>query len=329
MSFWSPNSEFSSGKLKPHDNDSTPLAMQDYAPDLDDTPDHQALLLGNDIDNDPSDQPPTAPRLVETLPRYHVPFETYSHDDRILSRDQQVNVFSQELYSFLRARSAVPPRIAIHFKGTRNPRIQYRRTYDSNGNILTEEQEISKEGPIHPIEEFNYRIDCSDLVSRRWAGFHVLPDRKTGRVKTVEELCEDYVKDTHKLKELQLTKVIDWDEELLIRTLTAGIRANGYSNTLNITIEKKETKVTVKPGSWLARMADNVVVRAFFYSTLLFIFTWPMLLLWRRKIGHKTLQSKWHMTVSEKDWCDQHMAEIIGQIPPAALGRPVRTEDTE
>ena len=67
-------------------------------------------------------------------------------------------------------------------------------------------------------------------------------------------------------------------------------------------------------------MADNVFIRYYFYITFLFIFTWPMLVLWRKKIGHETLQSKWQMVLSEKEWCDRYMTQILGQIPPARCG---------
>ena len=105
--------------------------------------------------------------------------------------------------------------------GTSNRNEHYRRTYDSNGQQVTVEPVlIGKAGEYISHIDFDYTIDCSDLVSRISDGFLVLPERKTGYVKTVPELCEDYVRDTHRLKELQLTKVINnWDEALLSRCM--------------------------------------------------------------------------------------------------------------
>ena len=45
----------------------------------------------------------------------------------------------------------------------------------------------------------------------------MLPDLKTGEVKSVQQLCGDYVSDPHRIKELQLTKVLDWDTALVQR----------------------------------------------------------------------------------------------------------------
>ncbi|KAI7847974.1 hypothetical protein BDC45DRAFT_561945 [Circinella umbellata] len=337
MSFWTPSNELPSDKSQ---SDETPVVNRNYIADVEESSDHQALLLGfgaedNEDNNDtlylttraPQHQQQPEPAQQHGIsssdapPRYHIPFETYSQDDKGLTRNIQVNAFSEELYSFLQQRNTVPPKIFVHIKGTSNQNEQYRRTYDSNGQQVTVEPVlVGKPGEYIPHVDFDYTINCSDLVSQISDGFHVLPERKTGYVKTVLELCEDYVRDTHRLKELQLTKVIDWDEALLSRLVTAGIHAHGYSHRLSITIEKREHKVTVKPASRISRMADNKFIRFFFYITFLFIFAWPMLILCRKKIGHVTLQSKWQMELSEKRWCDQYMTEILGQIPPAKCG---------
>ncbi|KAI9499656.1 hypothetical protein BDB00DRAFT_795009 [Zychaea mexicana] len=362
MSFWTPGNDLDSKSSLPRSNE-TPLADRSYLPDVEESFDHQALLLGTadegieaDDDNGILDEddfllsdrgpryqrgllsPSAPPAAIHTTitsstttttqpqsssipppppPQYQAPFETYAQDDRILSRDCKVNAFTQELYAFLQQRNTAPPKVLVRIKGISNAYEQYRRTYDSSGRQLTVEPVNTKPGSRLMHVDFDYRIDCRNWVSPVSDGFLVLPDRKTGRVKTVPELCEEYVRDTHRLKELQLTKVLEWDEDLLIRLLTAGIRAHGYSNDLQITVEKREAKVTVKPGSWIARVVDNVFVHWFCYITFLFILTWPLLLVWRKRIGHKTLQSKWKMTVTEKQWCAQHMPEILGQIPPA------------
>ncbi|KAI9275722.1 hypothetical protein BDA99DRAFT_496308 [Phascolomyces articulosus] len=367
MTFWTPGNEFppdkSQSRTTTTEVDETPLVNRNYMPDVEESSDHQALLLGTSTEDNegqeedyddplmlaaqlppppqqqqqqqqqhhgilsPSAPPPHPSSSIIQMsqavspPQYHIPFETYARDDRILTRSLQVNAFSTELYSFLQQRNTVPPKIFVRIRGTSNGYEHYRRTYDTNGQQVTVEPINVKSGSYIPSVDFDCSIDCSHFVARTSDGFHVLPDRKTGYVKSVQELCKDYVQDTHRLKELQLNKVLsNWDEDLFIRLLKSNIRSHGYSHKLDITIEKRETKVTVKPASLLSQIVDNVYIRLFFYFTLLFIFVWPVLLFWRKKIGHKTLQSHWRMTVSEKEWCQHYLEEILGQIPPARCG---------
>lgn len=67
------------------------------------------------------------------------------------------------------------------------------------------------------MDDFNYEMDCTKYLRSTPDGFKVLPDRKTGEIKSVQELCDDYVRDPHRIKELQLTKVVDWDTALVQR----------------------------------------------------------------------------------------------------------------
>ena len=69
---------------------------------------------------------------------------------------------------------------------------------------------------------------------------YVLPDRKTGFTKSVRELCDEYVHEKNQLKELRLTKVIEWD----YATLTRGKKEKNCTNNNLLFIAFIATKTT-------------------------------------------------------------------------------------
>lgn len=82
----------------------------------------------------------------------------------------------------------------------------------------------------------------------------------------------------------------------------------------------------MKPGSWIAKAVDNPIMVWFCYLTFLWIITWPLLFYYRRRYGHDTLQSIWRMNISKREWCEENMDDILGQIPLAALDSHSETE---
>lgn len=76
-----------------------------------------------------------------------------------------------------------------------------------------------REPETRRIDDFNFDIDVSSDVSNVCQGVYILPDPKTGEVKPLRELCNDYVHETNLLKELKLSKEIEWD----FNGLTRGI----------------------------------------------------------------------------------------------------------
>lgn len=60
-------------------------------------------------------------------------------------------------------------------------------------------------------------MDVSNDVSDVCQGMYILPDPKTGDVKTLRKLCNEYVHEKNILKELKLTKEINWDYNGLTR----------------------------------------------------------------------------------------------------------------
>lgn len=83
---------------------------------------------------------------------------------------------------------------------------------DEEGNWREEREPVTK-----TVDDFNFDIECSDDVSSQCQGLYVLPDPKSGEIKTVRQLCDDYVHEVNTLKELRLTKVIHWNYAELTR----------------------------------------------------------------------------------------------------------------
>ncbi|KAI8335925.1 hypothetical protein BC941DRAFT_429759 [Chlamydoabsidia padenii] len=238
---------------------------------------------------------------------YHAKYQV--NQSGVLSRDHHLNNDGEALAQFLQQHN-IPPRLKIKFYGYHDEtHYRTRKTHDKDGHWQEERQPVTKR-----VDDFNFTIDCSDSVSTECQGLYVLPDPKSGCIKTVRQLCDDYVRETNQLKELQLTKVIDWDYARLTRAFTAAIRAHGYHHSICISYELTRQTITIKTDSLVSQMSDNWMVRGFFYLTFLWIFTWPALWLCRKKFGHSTLKSEWVMAVSERQWYNDHVHEVLGQI---------------
>ncbi|KAI9499655.1 hypothetical protein BDB00DRAFT_735220, partial [Zychaea mexicana] len=208
---------------------------------------------------------------------YRAPYETLK-DGTIQSRDTHLNHDGEALLQFLKQRNTAPL-MAVRFYGYHEEtHWRTRSTRDQDGNLVEEREPVTRR-----IDDFCFEIDCSNYVSPNCEGMYVLPDRKTGFTKSVRELCDDYVHERNQLKELRLTKVVDWDYAQLTR-------------------------------GKVSRLADNWMVRWFFILTCLWILTWPILWLCRKKFGHNSLQSKWKMAVSERDWYNEKVQEVLGQV---------------
>ncbi|KAI8137880.1 hypothetical protein BJV82DRAFT_633629 [Fennellomyces sp. T-0311] len=268
-------------------------------PDADDTADPQQPL----IDDPFRGRPPPPGYSV-----YRAPFETLK-DGTILSRDTHLNTDGEALLQFLKQKNTAPL-MAVRFHGYHEEtHWRTRSTRDNDGNLVEEREPVTRR-----IDDFCFEIDCSEYVSPNCEGMYVLPDRKTGLTKSVRELCDEYVHEQNQLKELRLTKLVEWDYAQLTRAFTAAIRSHGYHHSIEISFEMKEHKIIVKTGSRVSRMVDNWMVRWFFFLTCLWIISWPVLWFCRKKFGHNSLQSKWGMMISERDWYNQKVQEVLGQV---------------
>jgi YD repeat-containing protein len=85
-------------------------------------------------------------------------------------------------------------------------------TRNSDGELVEERQPTTRR-----IDDFNFDVDVSSEVSDVCQGVYILPDPKSGEVKSLRELCNEYVHERNILKELQLTKEVNWDYNGLTR----------------------------------------------------------------------------------------------------------------
>ncbi|CDS06023.1 hypothetical protein LRAMOSA08551 [Lichtheimia ramosa] len=272
-------------------------------------PDHdqvtEPLLQENDTENDNPFRGRPAP---PTYSIYRAPYETSSSGE-IITRDQHLNQDGEAILQFLHQHNSAP-KMAVRFYGYHEEtHWRTRSSRDNDGNWVEEREPVTTR-----VDDFCFQIDCSEYVSPQCIGMYVTPDKKTGQVKTVRQLCDDYVHEHNKLKELRLTKVVDWNYPELTRAFTAAIRAHGYYHSVEISFEMKEYRITIKSGSDLSRLADNKAVRFLFFITCLWILVWPVLWFYRKHYGHNTLQSKWRMTISERDWYNLKVQEVLGQV---------------
>lgn len=70
-------------------------------------------------------------------------------------------------------------------------------------------------------------------------------------------------------------------------------------------------EIIVKTDHDLSRWIDNKYIRFFFFITCLWIITWPVIWLFKKSFGHKTLKSSWNMNISERDWYAMHVQEVV------------------
>lgn len=257
---------------------------------------------------------------------YRAAYET-KKDGTVWSRDEHLNSDGEALVQFLKEHNT-PPKMHVRFYGMLKRECSYtvqaidpirkgyheethwrtRTTRDRDGNTVEETEPVTQR-----VDDFEFFVDASDAISPQCRAMHVV-DRDGS--KTVRQLCDDYVHETNRLKELQMTKVIvDWDFGELTRAFTSAIRTYaGYHHSIEISFELKEHKVLVKSNSRWARTVDHWAVRWFCYLTLLVAIAWPILWLYRKRFGHATLKSEWSMAVSERAFYQQHIASVLTQV---------------
>lgn len=163
----------------------------------------------------------------------------------------------------------------------------------------------------HRVTDFLFDIDCSADVSPVCQGVYILPNPKTGEQPTLRQLCDDYVHSKNKLKELKLTKEVNWDYNGLTRALTTAIRDSGFYENVEITFKTEDHEIVVKSNSPLSRYMDSVAVKILLFISCLWIIALPLVYLFKEKFGHSNLKSAWNMNISERDWYTAHIGEIV------------------
>jgi hypothetical protein len=161
------------------------------------------------------------------------------------------------------------------------------------------------------VTDFLFDIDCSSYISPVCQGVYILPNPKTGEQQTLRQLCDDYVRSKNKLKELKLTKEVNWDYNGLTRAITTAIRDSGFYENVDITFKTEDHEIIVKPNNTLSRYMDHMAVKIFLFISCMWIFVLPLVYLFKEKFGHSSLKSAWNMNISERDWYTTHIGEIV------------------
>ncbi|KAI8328401.1 hypothetical protein BD560DRAFT_441857 [Blakeslea trispora] len=256
-----------------------------------------APLLPND--DSPFRGRPTPPGYSVYHARHQV------SKDGVLSRDKHINEDGEALVRFLHQHNT-PPRLIIHFHGYHEETTWTIETVrNRDGDEVQERVPTTRQ-----IDDFKFDLDCSADVSPECQGIYILPDPKTGEQKRLRQLCDEYIHSKNALKELKMTKEIQWDFDNLTRALTSAIRDSGYFEFINITYSLENQETVVKTDEKISKLVDNKYVRFFFFITCLWILAWPIVYLLKAKFGHSTLKSSWKMTLSEREWYGLHVEEV-------------------
>lgn len=179
-------------------------------------------------------------------------------------------------------------------------------TRNSDGELVEERVPSTRR-----IDDFEFDIDCSDNISNVCQGIYILPNPKTGEQKTLRQLCDEYCHSKNKLKELKLTKQVDWDYNGLTRALTSAIRDSGFYEHVEITYVMENHEIVVKTDYSISRWVDNRWIKLALILSCLWIIVYPLVWLFKKKFGHSDLKSAWNMNISERDWYGLHIQDVI------------------
>lgn len=182
-----------------------------------------APLLGNAVGDVNMDE-----YVDLTQPPEYAPYRaTYKMKKKgVISRDHHINEDGEALFRFLLDHNS-PPAMSIKVRGKYlfkcasgvdtkiNTKIvgyhdetRWRTETHRNSDGTTREEQHSY---TEQVIDFDFAVDVSQYVSPTCTAMYVEPDKKTGKSKTVRQLCDDYVKEKGKFKELEMRKSIDWN----------------------------------------------------------------------------------------------------------------------
>ncbi|KAG0166212.1 hypothetical protein DFQ28_007619 [Apophysomyces sp. BC1034] len=241
-----------------------------------------------------------------------VPYQVQK--DTIVSYDQQINEDGLALAQFLHEHNT-PPQMKIKFRGYhRATHFKSRTAHDREGNLVIEERKPKTK----QVEDFNFEVDCSYYISPTCQGLYGPKNISTGHQKSLDEVCEEYVLKQGRLRELEVTKVVDWNYIELTQALTAAIRSGGYKHNLVVTYEMKESKITIKSGaSPFTNIASSTWVYVACITTMLFLIAWPIYRfiewIYAKFTSRTIVTSTWGMKISEREFYQNHVTEIVGK----------------
>ncbi|KAG2177936.1 hypothetical protein INT43_003183 [Umbelopsis isabellina] len=246
-----------------------------------------------------------------TQPPEYAPYRaTYKMKKKgVVSRDHHINEDGEALFRFLLDHNS-PPAMSIKVRGYHDETRWRTETHRNSDGTTREEQHSYTE----QVTDFDFAVDVSQYVSPTCAAMYVEPDKKTGKTKTVRQLCDDYVKEKGQFKELEMRKSIDWNYKELTQAILYAIRHQGYHHTVDITFPLQNNRVTVKCNSKLSELYDSWWFKAILVVTCLWLIAIPTFYVMRKKFGHKNLKSEWQMKISEEQWYQQHVYEVLAQV---------------
>ncbi|KAI9317710.1 hypothetical protein BX666DRAFT_1857333 [Dichotomocladium elegans] len=229
------------------------------------------LLVSGISDDDEFRGRPPPPNYSIYEPLYET-----ACDGEIITRDPHLNSDGEAIVQFF-VQHNTPPRLEVQFHGHHEEtRWETRSTRDQDGNLVEERV------PMNVIvDDFNFSIDASDFVAPECDGLCVSPDKKTGIRKSVRQLCDDFVHDKNKLKELELTK---------------------------------EHKITIKSTSKWSRYLEHKGIRLLLFLSCLWILVLPIQWFYRKRFGHNSLWSNWHMKITAQDWYNLQVQEVTHHV---------------
>ncbi|CAO3674204.1 hypothetical protein G6F70_008381 [Rhizopus microsporus] len=250
-------------------------------------------------------------------PGYSVHMAEYrvTSKGKVRTRDRHVNEDPEALLQFLYQHNT-PPTLIIRFKGFCEETrwvTKTRRNYQG-------EEETDHVSETQRVDGFDFKIDTSQYVSSTSQGIYVLPNNNETTPR-VRQLCNDYVRSKNVLKELKLTKEINWDFQKLAEALKNAIRSTGEFEGIEITFKTEKEEIIVKPNNWVSCIVDNIVFKILMFITCFWVFAVPFTFFYGKKFGHSNLRSGWNMTISEKAWYQQHAREIVAMCRNRIINR--------
>ncbi|KAI8074594.1 hypothetical protein BC940DRAFT_315199 [Gongronella butleri] len=276
-----------------------PMTANDEYLANDDDQNDQAPLLTEPQPADPFHGRPFPPSYCIYSASYEVKREG------VHSRDTHLNTDPEALVQFFQQHNT-QPRLQVKFYGYHEEHKYYEN----------HKRQKKKWGTDH-IVDFDFTIDASDGVAPSCQGIYVSNDPKSNIRQSLHELCEDYARADSMLKELRLSKQIEWNYAELTRALTAAIRQRGYQHSLRISFEMENYSITVKPDATFSKAIDNKFVHFFLLISCLYCLIWPFIVYDRKKFGTRGIKSQWTMAVSEQAWYEAHIEEVLAKVDPA------------
>ncbi|KAJ3389485.1 hypothetical protein HDU84_008708 [Entophlyctis sp. JEL0112] len=188
-----------------------------------------------------------------------------THDSGVAS-----NIHTLANYFFYHLRKK--PRLLVHIRGFHE---------ECMGRNETETH------PKRKVTDFEMTIDASNYISANWDRVSATSPVIPGPQNTVDDeeqylhdrtwksALEEFVTSEHPLKEIRLTKEIEWDFANLETSILLAIRQMGYQDTVKVRFETKGQTVSALSPSNFSRVANNVILQALSILTCLCVIVGP------------------------------------------------------